>query len=201
MVTLFDGGLLASFGGIFTFLFVYVIVFGLLSKIELFGKDTQGLNAIIALAAAVFTMFSPMAVNLISYMIPWLVILLVVGLMMWVFAAYIGVKPGTQKGQVGETIVIITMVIVLVIFLVGFARFYNPNQPSTQIVYTSETVTVTPQNQNNSEMIDTSNISESDNRPEWMKTLFSAKVLGLILILLIGGFAVRHMGEKMIEKK
>lgn len=198
MATLFDGGLLASFASIFTFLFVYVLVYGLLSKIKLFGENTNGLSAIIALASAVFTMFSPMVVQMISYMIPWLIVMLVVGLMMYVFASYLKVEPGTMKGQTGEVIVIIVMVVVVIIFLVAFAKFYHPEPESSDVVYTSDSVSVTRDNDSN--IIDTREISESDNRPQWMKTLFSAKVLGLVLLLIIGAFTVKHMGEKSLGK-
>jgi hypothetical protein len=194
MATLFDGGLLASFGSVFAFLFVYVLVYGLLTKIKIFGEAKEGLNAIIALCAAVFTMFSPMVVSMITYMIPWLIILLVVGLMIFVFSEYMGMKIQAKRGGPGETVVITIMIIVLIIFLVAFSKFYNPNQgqSSTQIVYTSQSVTVTDEN---GTQINTTSLVASDNRPDWMKTLFSPKVLGLMLILVIGAFAIQNLGD------
>jgi hypothetical protein len=195
MATLFDGGLLASFGSVFTFLFVYVLMYGLLSKIEIFGKGKEGLNALIALCAAVFTMFSPMVVSMVTYMIPWLVILLVVGLMIWIFSSYMGMEINPKvKGGVGETVIIIVLIIAIIIFLISFSKFYNPNetQSNSQVVYTSQSVVVIDENGN---QINNTKITEIDNRPQWMQIVFSAKVLGLVLLLMIAGFTIKHLGD------
>jgi hypothetical protein len=194
MATLFDGGLLASFGSVFTFLFVYVLIYGILTKIHFFGEKTEGLNALIALCAAVFTMFSPMVVGMVTYMIPWLVVLLVVGLMIWVFSSYMGMEINPKiRGGTGETVVIVIMIVVVIIFLIAFSKFYNPNgtQSSTQVVYTSQSVVVVDEN---GTQINSTKFTEVDNRPDWMRTLFSAKVLGLVLLLFIAGFSIKHLG-------
>lgn len=201
MATLFDGGLLASFGSVFAFLFVYVLIYGLLTKIKIFGEAKEGLNAIIALCAAVFTMFSPMIVSMIEYMIPWLVILLVVGLMIFVFSEYMGLEIAKKRGGTGETVVIVIIIIVIIVFLVAFSKYYNPNgtpaSSSTQVVYTSQSVTVTDEN---GTPINTTSEVAVDQRPEWMQTLFSPKVLGLLLLLIIGAFTIMNLGDKIVEK-
>lgn len=200
MATLFDGGLLASFGSVFTFLFVYVLIYALLTKVHLFGDKTEGLNALIALCIAVFTMFSPMVISMITYMTPWLVVLLVVGFMIYIFSENMGMKIDRSKGGPGESILIIIIIICVIVFLIAFAKYYNPDTPgqsSAQVVYTSETITVTDEN---GSLVQVEKQVEVDNRPEWMKILFSTKVLGFILILLIGGFTIKNLGP-VVERK
>lgn len=190
MATLFDGGLLASFSWIFTFLFVYVIVYAALVKTNVLGKDSQGLSAILALCAAIFSLFSPLVVNLITFMIPWLVIMIVVGLMIYIFSEYLGVKAGTKKNEGGEVIINIVIIIVIILFIVGLGKFYNADETSYQgnnIIYQSDRVTVTDLSDGNAS-------SAEKNGSGWLDILFSSEVLGVLLILAIAAYTIRNMG-------
>ena len=191
MATLFDGGLLASFSWIFTFLFAYVIVYAGLVKTQIFGKGSEGLSAILALCAAIFALFSPLVVNLITFMIPWLVIMMVVGLMIMIFSEYIGVKAGTGRNEGGEVIVNIVIIVVIVLLIIGVGQFYNPGEPSYKgsgsPVYSSESITVTEVTNETQESQDT--------RPDWLKIVFSTKILGMLLLLAIGAFTIKQMGS------
>jgi hypothetical protein len=195
MATLFDGGLLGSFSSVFSFLFVYVLVFGLLSKIKLFGEKSEGINAIFALCASIFTIFSPTAIALVTFMMPWLVVMLVVGLMIWIFPAYFDMKLDTGRGGGVETVTVIVLVVVIIVMLIGFASVYHPIPAQNQVVYKSETVTVTQDNGSQATTTQNPSIIQDDYRPGWLKTALSAKVLGILLILTIAAFAIKYLGE------
>ncbi|MFA6088569.1 MAG: hypothetical protein WC755_01775 [Candidatus Woesearchaeota archaeon] len=201
MATLFDGGLLASFSSVFSFLFVYVLIFGLLSKIKLFGDKSEGINAIFALCGAIFTIFSPTAIGLITFMMPWLVVILVVGLMIWIFPAYFDMKVDTGRGGGAETVTVVAMVVVIIIMLIGFASVYHPTPAQNPVVYKSETVTVTQDNGSQVSTIQNPSIIQDDYRPGWLRTVLSAKVLGVLLFLIIGAFAIKYLGEYVVPKK
>ncbi len=76
MATLLDITLLSGAKVIFTFLLVYVIVWGLLVWIKPFGKSVStGPYAIIALVAAFFSVISGTVRYIIEFMTPWFLVL------------------------------------------------------------------------------------------------------------------------------
>ncbi|MEK6849133.1 MAG: hypothetical protein AABY01_01035, partial [Nanoarchaeota archaeon] len=86
MATPLDLGLLANVGVIFPFLLVLVFSYAILSKIQIFGKDQNGLNAFISFVLAVITLFSPIATKTIAVMAPWFVLLFI--FMIFLLIAY-----------------------------------------------------------------------------------------------------------------
>ncbi|MFP4656746.1 MAG: hypothetical protein ACLFNK_04170, partial [Candidatus Woesearchaeota archaeon] len=59
--------LLSNFAGIFTFLFTFAVVYGVLSVTNLFGEKTgKAVNPIIALAMAMMASFSSMFIRIVA---------------------------------------------------------------------------------------------------------------------------------------
>src|SRR3989442_618961 len=51
----------------FPFIILFSISFGLLNKTKIFGENTRGLNAVIALASSFFIMISPAGIGLMQF--------------------------------------------------------------------------------------------------------------------------------------
>ena len=101
-------GLLQDFGFfsvVLPFLLVYSLIYGLLTKTEIFGlKDdssAKSVNQVIALAIGAFVITSTDVVNLMMGIIPQASFLLIVILLLMMMAALMGLEIGAGSGLFG----------------------------------------------------------------------------------------------------
>ncbi|MFC1648587.1 hypothetical protein ACFL1B_03960 [Nanoarchaeota archaeon] len=96
MATFLDATILRGFGVVFTFLLVWVVVFGIL-EMSGFGKERKGLAAIIALALAILVLLTPQSRLFIEILVPWITVFAIaVFFLLFVFMAF-GVGADTFK--------------------------------------------------------------------------------------------------------
>jgi hypothetical protein len=76
MATFLDIGLLQKFGLIFPFLFVLVVVWGVLSTTKFLG-DKKFIHGIVALVLALLVLFSTTLREVINNMAPWFVLIFI----------------------------------------------------------------------------------------------------------------------------
>ena len=123
MATFLDFSLVRNFAGIFTWLLVWVITYGLLEVTGFFGKERQGINAMIAFALAFLALFTPPVRFMVEFAVPWLTALAIgVFFIIFVFMAF-GVPADMIKGW-AETSVrpwIIAISVLIIIFAMGGA--------------------------------------------------------------------------------
>src|SRR3989338_8450077 len=109
MATILDFNLLNFISPIILFLFVYIILYGLLSKVEMFGKS-QGIRAFI------------------SFFTPWFVVFVMFGMFLMLMFMFAGVKQEdlvkTVMGHGGIYGIVIAISIIL--FLVSFSEVFGP---------------------------------------------------------------------------
>jgi len=103
MVSPLDLGILQLFDFIFPVLLVWAFVFALLQKTEVVGKS-MGINAIIASATSLTILLSRTAIDLINFIIPW--ILIAVGILIVVagFGKVLGQSVLEQSAQTGDVV-------------------------------------------------------------------------------------------------
>ncbi|MFP4567426.1 MAG: hypothetical protein ACLFN8_00625 [Candidatus Woesearchaeota archaeon] len=205
MATFLDLGLLGAVSSLFMIILVFVIMYGFLSWTKPFGDKNQGLYALIAFAFAIISMTSRGFITLITVITPWFFTLIFVGFFILFVLMMFGLK---EKDLVaGKTQELRTWVIILtvVILLFGLGAAFGQttleagtgeegedtlmleDEPSTgepgQIYYGDDfdqTTTTT-------KTTTTATESFGDNV---LKTLFHPKVLGMLVILLVGAFAM-----------
>lgn len=90
MATFLDLGLIKGFSFIFPFLLVWTVVFALLEHRSVFG-DRKQIHAVMAFVIAMMVALTRPAVEVISIMTPWFVVLLMVLLLMILFFKFFGV--------------------------------------------------------------------------------------------------------------
>ena len=78
MATVLDASLLTFLLPIFVFLLVFVVLYGILLKTELLGKNNQALNFLAAVCVAAVSVFAGDLIKLIAVITPWLVFLILV---------------------------------------------------------------------------------------------------------------------------
>ncbi|MBN1157207.1 hypothetical protein JXA85_06295 [Candidatus Woesearchaeota archaeon] len=194
MASPLDVSLLKPFSIIFSMLLVYAIVYGLLSYSKLFGEKNS-LHAIIALAAAVMVLVSPSLGAVIRIMTPWFAVLFIFLVMMLVFYRIMGAPENyffdaLKKNKEISTWIMIISFTVLASTL-GYVYFGGTSDTSTQTVVHAEGGNVSLEVQGDVSGRGTGTV---------MATIFHPKVLGMIVLLLVGVFSVTLLASSGSKK-
>ncbi len=177
MATPLDIGVLKQFSGIFPFLLILVLTYGILSMTEWF-KEKKGLAALIALIAAIMTLFSPIAIKTVNMMAPWFVILLIfmfLFILAFMMFGY-GQKDITEfvtKGEYGVGSWV--MALMLLIGVGSLVTVINEERGFSALTGSNASANMTAV------------------EAGFWQTVFHPKILGMILVLLIAYFTVRQM--------
>ena len=97
MATPLDVGLLGNFQIIFPFLFIFSIVFGMLTYTKFLG-DNKVVSALIAIVLSFMALFSDIVVETINTAAPWFVLLIVFIVFLMLAFMILGVKEGDFVG-------------------------------------------------------------------------------------------------------
>ena len=181
MVTFLDIGLTQALVAIFPFLLILVFSFAVLNRFAVF-KDKPALTAIISFVLAVLTLLSPIVTKTIVLMSPFIVLMIMLGL--FVFLAYqaFGIEEKTIVGVItGEEygpIVGYLIVFVLLAIVIG----------SLSAVVSEERGFLTLRGE-----------PETGEVKGFVQVITHPKVLGLLLIFLVGVFTVNQLTKSGIE--
>lgn len=183
MATFLDISILGNFIGIFTFLLVFVIVYGMLEVFKVFGDGHRGLHAIIALAIGFIVIFSKGVVVVIQTFTPWFTILILVIFFILFAIRMFGatskdISDELKKGTTITTWVIIFTVVILLFSLgAGFGQESLTKTSGSKVPQTATNTT-------------DGSTATSDFNQNLYNTLFHPKVLGLILVMLLAVLAM-----------
>lgn len=177
MATPLDITALKQFSGIFPFLLVLVLVYAILSRTEWF-KEKQGIAALIAVLAAIMTLFSKVAIGTINLMAPWFVLFVIFGVLLVLAYMSFGVSEKTvietiTGSEYGSSFGMWVLSIMLIIGLGSLFTVINKEQPIAEL---GGNVT-----------------GAAAAQPQefgFWQTLFHPKVLGLALVLMIAYFTI-----------
>lgn len=170
MATFLDIGLLQHFLPLFTFLLVFVIIYAILQKIEILGKS-KAVHFIAALCVAFIVLFSGATTDMINFLIPWMVVIIVFMLMLFLSMMFLGVKAEEIFEKVGG--VYTFLIIMIILFIIAMTTTLGP-------IFTPY-----------------SEVGEQTIQSETIKTLFHPRTLGAIFILLVAVFAVSQISRKV----
>ncbi len=181
MASFLDITAIGYFSSIFTFLFVWVLVFAVLEKIKVFGTN-KGIHAIVALSLAVLVLLSKTVTYVIANMAPWFVlffvfILLVMMASMFLGASEKGVLSALGEKETGAITWILVLGVVVVLGSLGMSFFSKP------LTGTAEA---------NATAANASGVGGIGASAFWA-TFLHPKVLGLIFILMIATFTIREL--------
>jgi hypothetical protein len=205
MATFPGFSLLENFSGVFTFLFSFALLFGILEVTHPFGKEKKGLNSFLALMLALMISFSSRVTNIISFMAPWFVVTIVVIFFIMLIEMMFGVDVGVFKkiatgesGNYGRTITYWIITIASIILLLGLSQEFGQEVGP---YLNNETISENPdqyvETQLGSTTVPTGQTNTDDFQQNLGATLFHPKVLGMIVILLIASFAVRLLSGRI----
>ena len=176
MATVLDiSGILAYFLPIFSFLLIFGILYGILEKTQLLGKN-KFVSLMASFVIAMVFLITPEASDLIRIATPWFVLLIVFIVLAMMVFLFMGVKPDSVEAFVKQPGMV--WFILIVLFLIGGAAM-------TQVF--GEQVKQITQPTNSTDSGDITQVVG--------KIVFHPKILGAVLLLVIASQAVRLIGK------
>ncbi len=122
MATFLDLSLLGFFGSIFMFIFVFALVWGLLSFFKLFKgvPGENGIYGLIALAMALFATVSKTTTTLIATLAPWFTVMIVFLFLLFIVFRMFSGEDGSQiKDAITKPGIYWTIIVLGIIILIG----------------------------------------------------------------------------------
>ena len=184
MATLLDTGLLEFLLPLFAFLFIFVVIYALLSKTELLGKNQVPLNFLAAICIAAVSIFAGNLVKLISSVTPWIVFMIIILALVFGMYRFIG-NPGGDKevwGTFGGPTVI--SVIIIFIVLIGLISVFESD--ITPFSQTQDTIGP-----------DGKVIPGKTVKNEVIATLTHPRLLGALFILVVSAFTIKLLADRL----
>ncbi|MBI2148732.1 hypothetical protein HYU23_03560 [Candidatus Woesearchaeota archaeon] len=123
MATILDTSLIDFLLPIFVFLFIFVVIYALLSKTELFGKNVPALNFLAAICVAAVAVFAGNLIKLVSSITPWIVFIIIVLVLIFGMFRFLDVKDKQIWDTFGGPIVV--TVIILIVILIGLTTVFE----------------------------------------------------------------------------
>jgi len=177
MATILDITALENFSLLFSFLFVLVIVFAVLSYSKFLG-DNKGIHGLIALFIAIMTLFSDAVVETINTMAPWFVLFFVFILFMIMAFKVFGTTDSDIMGVLKNPeygYIIWWVVAIGIIIGIGSLTSNVWGEGGAPVYNESST-----------------DVGETGANAFW-GTLFHPRVLGIVLIFLVAVFTIQKM--------
>lgn len=183
MATVLDVGLLNYFSVIYPFLIVFAIVFALLQKTKVIG-ESMGINALLAVVMGILVVISKTATEMINFMAPWFVVVVIfLVLMLFVFQT-MGAKDADIASAVKDKAVYWTLIgIALVILVAAFGKVLGQSLTEASVQSGEGALNVTGEG----------GVATGDFQQNVYATLFHPKVLGLMVLFAIAIFAVAFL--------
>ncbi len=189
MAVFLDVSIIKNFSAVFTFILVFVIMYGLMQSLKLLGDNKNGPHALIAVVVAFLVSMSSGVTTVLQTFTPWFTILIIIIFFILFAVRMFGVDTATitkafaNNGSILTWILIFTAVILLFAFGAGFGQTtLDEGQKGGNTTSIATGATTVP--------TDTGSFSQN-----LYNTLYHPKVLGLILIMLIVVIAMMFLTE------
>lgn len=173
MATFLDAfSVLQNFSAIFTLLFVFALVYGLLTYSKFLGEHNP-FNAVIAIALAILFILSKTLVKTFEYVAPWFVMCVVFAMFIIMAFRFMGSSEADITHVIKMPItIVIALVVITFIFVLSMGQVFKEN---TAMNLTSES-TAFP--------------------IKWGHTLQNPKLLGVIAILFMAVWMIYFLTGK-----
>ena len=162
-----DLTLLQFFLPVFTFLFIFVLVYAVLDKFKLMGEN-KWLKLIASFSVALLFLFSQDTLKFVEFITPWFVVLIVLALFILSLFMFMGLKEGDVEKVVKDPVVYWTILVIIIILLIiavgNVFTFVSPYQNGQQTPPT-----------------------------EGLSAIVHPRTLGALFLLVIAAFAVKFI--------
>ena len=130
MATILEGlGFLEFFLPVFSFLFIFVIMYAVLDKFKLMG-DNKSIKFIASLSIALIFLFSKSTLEFVNFVTPWFVILVIIAFCILSLFMFMGLKEKSMEATIGDPRVYWTILVIIIILLIAaigtvFSDFFS----------------------------------------------------------------------------
>ena len=193
MATFLDISLLNRAEVIFAFIFIWIGVYAILTHTKWLGDKKNNIYAVLAFAVAILTIFTKPVMKSLLATIPWFVFFMIVGVFIMLVVMSVGYtssdihKTIMSKGW-GTPITVWIVIIAVIILASGLGSvFFTPGDTPTNTTITLENGTVVR-----------GEVGEVGTGA-FFATIFHPKVLGLIIVMLIGALVVHFLGKGSLD--
>ncbi len=186
MATVLDVGLLSFLMPLFIFLFIFSLIYALLSKTKMFGDGMSALNFLAAACISAVTVFAGTITNVVASIIPWIVFIIIVLLLVFAMFSFFGLKNDEIWDSIfGKTWI---FVLILIVILIGLSQAFESQ--------------ISPYGQNDTVSSTTSSgaVQSGTVKGEVIKTLTHPRLLGALFILIVSAISIKLISDKIITK-
>ena len=170
---------------IFTFLLVFALTYALTTKTDILGKN-KIVALVVALSLASMATFAGRLSSIFELAIPWIILILVVGVIIFSLYGFFGVDNQRTWGFIGKPLLI---VLIVTIFAISLAMVYEDVlSPYSQ---TKETTL------ENGTIITEVIAVQQDPSGEAVKALVHPRVFGAVFILAIAAVTAKLLTDKL----
>jgi len=165
-----DVSMLEFLSPVFSFLFIFVVVYAVLDKFKLMGEN-KSVKLVAAFSIAMLFLFSEPARNLISLTTPWFAVLLVGALILLSVFMFIGVPENDLIKAVKDVKVYWPIIIIsLLVFTIALVQVFETGSDD---------------------------LKPGPRTFEGINALVHPRILGAIFLLIIAAFAVKFISESI----
>lgn len=206
MATFLDVGLLSYFSAIFTFLFLFVLLYGLLSsqKMLKLGEGGKGIYALIALSVSFIAVLSGGAISFIGFLTPWFTALIILMFFIFfIFKMWVGDDDSFFQNAIKNnrglqwTLIVASILIMIAALSNSFGQNLleqNPEFEGATVVDGTQQVQVQARPPASGQILDTyqeeGDVGSEDFGGNVLATFVHPRVLGMIMILLVAFFSI-----------
>ncbi len=189
MATILDISLIGEFSSLFVVVLVFALIFAILEMSKFLGDENRNLRAIIAFSLAVLTLFSPntmrFILNLGPIFVMGFIIVVFVIMMLKLFGAEDEDFTAALKAR-GNMLVYWILGLCLVLIIIAIGQSFGQETLHMSEGSSSDTIPDRVVDQTGTEGEE----EQSDFEKNVQQALFNRKMLGTMLILIIGFFTV-----------
>ena len=119
MATILDNlGFIEFFLPVFSFLFIFVIMYAVLDKFKLMGEN-KTVKFIASLSIALLFLFSKDILNFVNFVTPWFVVLVIIAFFILSLFMFMGVKEKEMEMTARNPTVYWTVLVIIIILLIA----------------------------------------------------------------------------------
>jgi len=182
-------GLLGNFSAIFTFILIFALLYAVFQFSKVFG-DNKGIHALVAIIIALIASISSKVVIVINTMIPWFVLLFMLIIFILIGFKIFGVSDSQLLKVIKQETAIIYWIISLSVIILAFSLNAAFGQELLELQDSGEEIRTA-----------TNGTGEPGTSQGIIFATFAhPKILGMLVVLLIGVFTILSLTKGM-EKK
>jgi len=168
MATFLDVAGLEHFSSFFVFIFVWLVIYAILTYTKVFGTN-KAISILIGLIIGIFVLFSPIASGIVQYIAPWFAIILIFVMLISVTSKMFGAADFESYTSLKW----IVLVIIIITMIVG------------SLSYVREKIVIPGEEE-----------GEDIDYEKTTNFFFHPKVLGMLFVLIIAVFTIALLAGK-----